>query len=85
MFLCAYVKSLQLCPTLFFPMNCSPAGSYVHGDSPGKNTGVGCCALLQRIFPTQESNLRLTCLLLWQVGCLPLVPPGKHPRWVGNK
>ena len=22
-------------------------------DSPGKNTGVGCCALLQEIFPTQ--------------------------------
>ena len=26
-------------------------------DSPGKNTGVGCHALLQGIFPTQESNL----------------------------
>ena len=29
-------------------------------DSPGKNTGVGCCALLQRIVPTQGLNL---CLL----------------------
>ena len=29
-------------------------------DSPGKNTGVGCRALLQGIFPTQGSNL---CLL----------------------
>ena len=28
----------------------------VHGDSPGKNTGVGCHSLLQGIFPTQESN-----------------------------
>ena len=28
----------------------------VHGDSPGRKTGVGCCALLQGIFPTQESN-----------------------------
>jgi len=37
-------------------MNCSPPGSSVHGDSPGKNTGVGCHALLQRIFPTQGSN-----------------------------
>ena len=27
-------------------------------DSPGKNTGVGCHALLQGIFPTQGSNLR---------------------------
>ena len=29
-------------------------------DSPGKNTGVGCHALLQGIFLTQESN---SCLL----------------------
>ena len=46
----------QLCPTLFNPMNCSPPGSSVHGDSPGKNTEVGCHALLQGIFPTQGSN-----------------------------
>ena len=26
---------------------CSPLGSSVHGDSPGKNTGVGCHALFQ--------------------------------------
>ena len=38
------------------PMSCSPPGSSVHGDSPGKNTGVGCHALLQGIFPTQGSN-----------------------------
>ena len=30
------------------PMDCSLPGSSVHGfDSPGKNTGVGCHALLQ--------------------------------------
>ena len=46
----------QLCPTLCNPMNCSPPGSSVHGDSPGKNTGVGCHALLQGIFPIQGSN-----------------------------
>ena len=40
-------KSLQLCPTFCDPMDCSPPGSSVHGDSPGKNTGVGCHALLQ--------------------------------------
>ena len=34
-------------------MVCSPPGSSVHGDSPGKNTGVGCHALLQGIFPAQ--------------------------------
>ena len=37
-------------------MDCSPSGSSVHGDSPGKNTGVGCHALLQGIFPMQGSN-----------------------------
>ena len=28
----------------------------VHGDPPGKNTGVGCHGLLQGIFPTQGLN-----------------------------
>ena len=46
----------QLCLTLCDPMDCSPPGSSVHEDSPGKNTGVSCHALLQRIFPTQGSN-----------------------------
>ena len=45
-------KSLQLHLTLCDPMDCSLPGSSVHGDSPGKNTGVGCRALLQEIFPT---------------------------------
>ena len=31
-------------------------GSSVHGDSPGKNTGVGCYALFQKNFPAQRSN-----------------------------
>ena len=49
----------QSCPTLCDPMDCSPPCSSVHGNSPGKNTGVGCRALLQEIFPTQASNLNL--------------------------
>ena len=49
----------QSCPTLFDPMDRSLPGSSVHGDSPGKNAGVGCRALLQGIFPTQGSNLGL--------------------------
>ena len=49
-------------------------------DSPGKNTGVGCYALLQGIFLTQGSNPHLLHLLHWQAGSLPLVPPGK-PLW----
>ena len=30
--------------------------SPLHGNSPGKNTGVGCHVFLQAIFPTQGSN-----------------------------
>ena len=37
-------------------MDCNIPGSSVHGDSPGKNTGGGCYALLQGIFPIQGSN-----------------------------
>ena len=44
-------------------MDCSPPGSSVHGDSAGKNTGVGCHALLQEIFPIQGSNPHLLCLM----------------------
>ena len=37
-------------------MDCSPPGSFVHGDYPSKNARVGCHALLQGIFPNQGSN-----------------------------
>ena len=47
-------------------------------DSPGKNTGVGCHALLQGIFPTLGWKLCLLCRLHWQAGSLPLAPPGKQ-------
>ena len=46
-------------------------------DSPGKNTGVSCHALLQGVFPTPGSNVHLLRLLRWQAGSLPLAPPGK--------
>ena len=43
-------------------------------DSPGKNTGVGCHALLQGILPIQGSSPLLLCLLhcrqiLWEGRC----------------
>ena len=53
----------QSCPTHCDLMDCSPPGSSVRGDSPGKNTGVGCRAFLQGIFPTQGLNLCLLCFL----------------------
>ena len=67
-------KSLQAClfATLWF---------LCPWDSPGKNTGVGCYALLQGIFPTQGLNLHLLCCLHLQAGSLPLVPPEKPIRY----
>ena len=47
--------------------------------SPGEKAGRGCHALLQGIFLTQRLNPWLLSLLQWQVGFVPLVPPGK-PR-----
>ena len=44
----------QSCPTLCDRMDMP--GYSVNGDSPGKNTGVGCHTLFQGIFPTQGSN-----------------------------
>ena len=46
----------QSCRTLCDPMDCSPQDSSAHGDSPGKNIGVGGHALLQGIFPMQGLN-----------------------------
>ena len=55
-------KLLQSCLPLCDPMDCSPPGSSVRGDSLGKSAGVGSPALPQGIFPTQGSNLHVLCL-----------------------
>ena len=56
----AYSQSVYVgarsCLTLCDPLDSSPPGSSVHGDSPGKNTGVDCYVLLQGIFPIQRLN-----------------------------
>ena len=49
---------------------------------PGKNTGVGCHFLLQRIFPPQESNPCLLHLLHWQVDSFTTAPPEKPKRCI---
>ena len=49
-------RSLKSCPTLCDPVGCSSPGSSVHGNSPGKDNGVGSRAFLQGIFLTQGSN-----------------------------
>ena len=51
----------QSCPTLCNPMDYSLPGSSVHGDSPGKNPGVGCYAASRNIFffNSHSSHLEL--------------------------
>ena len=56
---CLHAKLLQSYLTLCNPMDCSPPGSSVHEDSPGKNIGLGCHALPEGIFLTQRSNPHL--------------------------
>ena len=63
------VVSYSLHPHGLYPFKLCP------WDFPGKNTGVGCCFLLQGIFPTQGWNSCLLCLLHQQVGSLPAEPP----------
>ena len=75
-----HIKSLQSCLILCTPIDCSPPDSSVWEDSLGKNTGVGCHALIQGIFPSQGLNLSLLHLLHWQPGSLPLLPPWKPLR-----
>ena len=70
-------KSLQSCPTLCNPMNCSPPGSSVHGILQAR--------ILEWVaMPSSRGSSQLRdqtwisyVYLHWQVGSLPLVPPGK--------
>ena len=76
---CTCAKLLQSCLTLCDSMDHGPPHSLCPWDSPGKNTGVDCCALLQGIFSTQGLNPHFLNLLHWFVDSSSLVPPGK-PR-----
>ena len=64
---CKHAKLPQPWPTLRDPVDCSMWGSSVHGDSPGKNTGMGCHALLQEIFPfrVEPMSFRSPALGWW--------------------
>ena len=54
--ICDDITSRSVMSDSLWPQDCSPLGSSVHGDSPGKNTRVGCYFLLQGLFPTQGLN-----------------------------
>ena len=75
-FQCVCAKLLQSCLTFATLWTVACQGP-LSVDSPGKNIDMGCHTLLQGIFPSQGSYLHLLCLLQWQVGSFPLVPPEK--------
>ena len=67
--LCLVAQSrLTLCDL----MDCSPPGSSVHRDSPGKNTGVPCLSPVD--LPNPGTELRSPA---WQADSSPSEPPGK--------
>ena len=81
-----YAKSLQSCLPLCHPMDCSPPGFSVHGILQ-----VRILEWVAMPFSMGSSwpNLCLLSLLHWQVGSLPLAPPGKpqntHNHWTTRK
>ena len=76
--LCLVVQS---CLTPCDPVDCSPPGFSVHGDSSSKSTGVGCHAIFQGNFPTQESNTALLqCRILYRLSHLGSL---RTLEWVG--
>ena len=79
----------QSCPTLCNPMDYSPPGSSVQGDSPGKNTGMGCHALLQASSQprdrTQVSHLVGEFFTVWvtrEAQHEPLEAPKAQTMWL---
>ena len=56
-FMCVFVcANHSVTSNSFRPHGLQHARILCPWDSPGKNTGMGCCALLQGIFPTQGLN-----------------------------
>ena len=68
---CMRAKLLQSRPTLW-PYELQLTRLLCPWDSPGKNIGVGYCALLWGIFLNQGVNPCRLHLLQWQAGSLPL-------------
>ena len=62
---------------LFATYELYPARFLCPWDPPGKNSRVGCHAVLQGIFPIQGSNPCPISPAL-KAGSLPLAPPGKR-------
>ena len=79
---CAVLWSVtQSCLILFDPLDCSPPGSSVHGDSPGKNNRVGCHALLQGNLLNPGIKPRPPAMQVDSLLSEPLGKPREYTPW----
>ena len=76
----AAAKSLQSCPTLCDPMDCSPTGSPVPGVLQARTPGVGCHFLFQCMKVKSKSEVAQSCPTL----CDPrdCIPPGSSAHGI---
>jgi len=78
---CVCCVSHSVVSDSLWPHGLEPARLLHPWDSPGKNTGVGCHALFQGIFPTQESNQILHCRqILYQLSYQEVFPSGSDGK-----
>ena len=75
---CPFAQALSVTPGM------QPSRLLCPWNFPGKNTGVWCHFLLQRIFVTQGLNPHLLCLLHWQADSLPLSHLGGQKLGAGS-
>ena len=80
---CVRAQLLQSCLTQCNPMDCSPPGFLCPWDSPGKNTGVGCHALLQGDLPDRGIEPASPVTPALQAVSLLAETPGKPNRNLG--
>ena len=82
--LCVRAKSLQLCPTLRLPLDCSLRGSCVHGILQARILERVAVPSSKGLSQSRDRALITYVYLHWKVGSLPLAPPGKPLRKLGN-
>ena len=75
--LCVCAKSLQLCLTFCDPMDCSSPGSSVHEILQAIILEWVAIFFSRWSSPPRDQTQASYHLLHWQVGSLPLAPPGK--------
>ena len=73
---CVHAKSLQSCPTLCNPVDCSPSGCSVHGIFQARILEWVAISFSRGSSRPRDQTC-ISCLLPWQAGSLPLAPPGK--------